>query len=312
MTPEGGGNDWQIKVEEVPNSGYQYKYSSIEWQDEMSLNLYDHGARNYDPATGRWNVIDAFAGMYVGVSPYNYALNNPVVFVDPNGHWVTRIGYYGKLSDQVTHTGIGAGYYSGLGDGYGGGSGGFGGNNTSPDLNWFEDNWDDLQDGDTYYPGTTGLWLLQTEPMDGFEGNTMLGEVEVVYNSVSSYYAAAMQIRLMISQTQWYDTSNYYVDKNGIAVWGHAVHGSNYIKSRKGYGAHTIDISDMTGFRGYAGKSYSWSVLMRWIKNLFIKTNKAVDIVTPNTKPASEIQATNKVLQQVDTTNYLIIYSLID
>ena len=76
---------------------YQYKYTSKEWQDEMNLNLYDHGARNYDPATGRWNVIDAFARMYVGVSPYNYALNNPMVFTDPNGHF-PQWGYrYGNI-----------------------------------------------------------------------------------------------------------------------------------------------------------------------------------------------------------------------
>jgi RHS repeat-associated protein len=31
---------------------------SAELQDELGLNLYDYGARNYDPALGRWMNID--------------------------------------------------------------------------------------------------------------------------------------------------------------------------------------------------------------------------------------------------------------
>jgi len=33
----GGGNDWVI-IEEVANSGYQYKYNGKELQDELGLN----------------------------------------------------------------------------------------------------------------------------------------------------------------------------------------------------------------------------------------------------------------------------------
>ncbi len=61
--------------------------SSNDFSDCSGLELYDFHARNYDPQIGRFWGGDKKADKLVSWSPYTYCLNNPLVFVDPNGEY---------------------------------------------------------------------------------------------------------------------------------------------------------------------------------------------------------------------------------
>lgn len=70
------------------NTALNYKYNGKELEQDLGLNTYNYGARFYDPAIGRWFTPDAMAEKYYDQSTFVYTLNNPILFIDPDGNQV--------------------------------------------------------------------------------------------------------------------------------------------------------------------------------------------------------------------------------
>ena len=71
--------------------GFQsYKYCGKYLDRKHGLDLYDYGARLYDPAAAFWTSPDPLCEKYYNISPYAFCNNNPVTFIDPDGRkWKT-------------------------------------------------------------------------------------------------------------------------------------------------------------------------------------------------------------------------------
>jgi RHS repeat-associated protein len=104
-----GISDKVVKTQYAQNK-YRYNGKELqnqEFSDGTGLEEYDFGARMQDPQLGVWHCIDPLAEVSRRWTPYNYAMNNPIRFIDPDGMEVDN-SEVSEDANSITFTGAAA------------------------------------------------------------------------------------------------------------------------------------------------------------------------------------------------------------
>jgi len=81
---------WGLELKGIVKQGaYRYTFNA-QSEKQADLNggkgyFYETDWRGYDPQLGRFHAIDQLADFYPGITPYQFAFNNPISFNDPTG-----------------------------------------------------------------------------------------------------------------------------------------------------------------------------------------------------------------------------------
>ncbi|ADQ18099.1 hypothetical protein Lbys_2431 [Leadbetterella byssophila DSM 17132] len=100
---ESNFDPWGVRLNgtEVVN-GFQNRWELQGKEKEMTfgLNRVNFGARVYNPTIGRFDRVDPLAEKFYPHSPFNFSLNNPVNFIDPDGREAISINGSWKYTGE--------------------------------------------------------------------------------------------------------------------------------------------------------------------------------------------------------------------
>jgi RHS repeat-associated protein len=177
---QAGISDKAIKTQYAENK-YRYdggsELQSKEFSDGSGLELYEATFRSYDPQLGRFFQLDPMADVYHTVSPYAFAMDNPVSGSDPTGAApIPDPGAgsgIGQLNDILNAFASGDDSYFLFGgwEGGGGGDGGGGGGAGGPGGAWGPV---------SFGPGATTLTTIFSAEEPGFAGSPVAAYIALM------------------------------------------------------------------------------------------------------------------------------------
>jgi len=88
-----GGMQMPGRIYNNSSNGYKYGFNGKEDDKDISEGAQDFGARIYDKRISRWLSVDPYTSKYPMFTPYSYAVNNPILFIDPDGQDILIPGY---------------------------------------------------------------------------------------------------------------------------------------------------------------------------------------------------------------------------
>ena len=86
------------------NSDYRFGFNGKEHDDEVkgSGNSIDFGQRIYDSRIGRFLSTDLYSSIFSYQSPYNFAGNSPIAYIDYNGNFKLKVSDETKQTYHIT------------------------------------------------------------------------------------------------------------------------------------------------------------------------------------------------------------------